>query len=320
MKRKRTKKNATVIALFILFTLILASVYLITTPTIKTNVITEFMVEDTLPRSNEKVKVVLLAGQSNATGYSKLVHLIEKLAPNKLKKLEVGFNNVYINYFNNNGKSSSHNRFEKVRFGQGADPLSFGPELGIASALSLKYPDQKIFIIKYTWGGTTLNKHWLSPSSNGKTGNLYTAFINFARTSLDYLINKGYDISLDATCWMQGESDGDSTEFYKYEDNLKNFIDDVRKDLSKYPSQKGLYFIDAGISNSPQWKAYKQINEAKKKVSELSPLNVFIDTISNDLSFNTEPQPIVDIWHYDALSELKLGILFAKEIISIYEK
>ena len=313
----KAKKNASIIAQFILSLLFLASVFMITSPTIQSNVIKDFIVEDTLSPADDKVNVVLLAGQSNATGYSKLKYLTNQLTKDQKTSFLQGVDNVYINYFNNNGASSSHNKFEKVGFGQGANTNTFGPELGLASTLSNAYPSTKTFIIKYTWGGTTLHENWLSPSSKGKTGNLYTAFINFAKANLNYLSEKGYKFNLTALCWMQGESDSCSMQAVHYEENLKNFIFDLRQDLSESLFSSELYFIDAGISNCPQWIAYRQINKAKQNVSMLSPLNVYIDTISKGLKFHTEPRVIVDIYHYDALSEFNLGNLFAEQIINV---
>jgi hypothetical protein len=73
-------------------------------------------------------------------------------------------------------------------------------------------------------------------------------------------------------------------------------------------------FVDAYIADSFFWKNYIKLNEQKQMVADSSPLNVVIDTISEGLSITKEPEGEPDIAHYDSLSEIKLGHLFAEEI------
>jgi hypothetical protein len=164
--------------------------------------------------------------------------------------------------------------------------------------------------------GFSLNYHWLydySPSW------IYESFRMFANTYLEFLASKGYSPSLDAICWMQGESDTTDYKASKYYDNTVSFVKNLRSDFSRYSPSEGIYFIDAGISSSPYCEpAYPEINEAKQRFSADSHLNIYFPTIEAGLTTLNEPESNPDLGHYDAMSELELGRMFAVEILKIY--
>ena len=273
-----------------------------------------FVINDTLPDGQgKKAKVILLGGQSNASGCSRDEYLKKNVSAEKYSEYQNGYDNVYINYLSGAKKSES---FIKCTTKQGEIEDGFGPELGLAEELHNKHPNELFFIIKYAWGGSNLYKQWLSPSSKGKTGQFYKEFVKYVNTSLEYLISKNYDIEIEGMCWMQGESDSVSyTIATEYKDNLTNFIKDIRKEFSKYKSSDGIAFVDAYIANNPTyWVYYEQINNSKQEVANLSSMNTVIDTIAHDLTCSNEPFDAPDLAHYDSLSEIKLGHLFAEEI------
>ena len=51
----------------------------------------------------------------------------------------------------------------------------------------------------------------------------------------------------------------------------------------------------------------------------MSHMNTVIDTIAEGLSTSNEPENEPDRAHYDALSEIKLGNLFAEESIKFFQ-
>lgn len=281
---------------------------------------TSFTVNDTLSDGGGKIaRVVLLGGQSNASGCSRDEYLKKKTSPEKYAEYENGYENVYINYFASNNNLS--NGFVKCATLQGETGGFFGPELGLAEKLSEAYPDETVFIIKYAWGATDLFNLWLSPSSRGETGDLWRAFVKYVNTSIDYLEDKNYEVKIEGMCWMQGESDSFSTEHAtNYEEHLDNFIKDVRRKFRRYASDDGIAFIDACIADNPVYWVYCDlVNESKQKVAATSPLNVLIDTNAIGLTTSEEPYDNPDRAHYDALSEIKLGNLFAEEIIKFFD-
>ncbi len=278
-----------------------------------------YTVLDTLADGGGKTaRVILLGGQSNASGCSHNEYLEKNVSADKYTEYTNGYDNVYINYFSS-GKNSS-NGFVKCTPGQGDDSSLFGPEVGLAEKLNKMYPDEQFFIIKYAWSATALFDLWLSPSSKGKTGDLYKAFTGFVRSSMRYLESKNYNVKIDGMCWMQGESDSFSVENgTNYKTHLSNFIEDIRSDLSKYADNDGIAFIDACIADLPAYWVYGDlVNESKRAVAEMSPLNVLIDTNAEGLVTNTEPEDTVDMAHYDALCEIKLGHLFAEEVSKFF--
>ena len=280
-----------------------------------------FTVEDTLPDGEGRVAhVILLGGQSNASGCS-LVEYLEKNVPaDEYESYSEGFDNVYINYYVSDTNISGG--FVNCKTGQGEWQNAFGPELGIAKSLHDAHPDETFFIIKCAWGGTNLYDQWLPPKSEGKTGTLYKKFVAFVDASVKYLCAKNYDVRIEGMCWMQGESDSFSTDHATaYAENLTNLISGIRKRYKKYASDDGIVFIDAYIAYLPMFWVYgDMVNESKQKVAEASPQNILIDTISHGLDTTREPYDNPDVPHYDSLSEIKLGNLFAEALEPFLDK
>ena len=280
----------------------------------------DYFVKDTLPNGNgEKVKVILLGGQSNASGCSQDAYLKKNVSPEKYAEYDNGYDNIYINYFVS-GSYQSH-AFVKCATRQGEFGNCFGPELGLAEKLNELYPNETIFIIKYAWGGTNLFEQWLSPSSSAAPGILYNQFVIFVEQSIQYLVSKGYQVEIEGMCWMQGESDSFSVEnAVNYKVHLSNFIKDIRNQFNPYASADGIAFIDACIANNPiYWVYCDLINESKQAVVKESPINALIDTNAHGLTWNLEPEDQPDMAHYDSISQIRLGNLFALEIAKFFE-
>ncbi|MBQ8302404.1 MAG: hypothetical protein IJX97_02505 [Clostridia bacterium] len=279
----------------------------------------EYTVNDSLPDGEGKTAtVILLGGQSNASGCSRDDYLKKKVSREKYEEYKNGFDNVYINYISGSKMSGE---FVKCATLQGEMDGCFGPELGIADRLNELYPNETFFIIKCAWGGTNLFNQWLSPSSLGKTGELYKRFVEFVETSIEYLESKNYDVKIEAMCWMQGESDSVyAIDAMTYEKNLENFIYDVRNKFEGYASDDGIAFVDAYIANNPDfWFYYEKINDSKKSVADSSSINVVIDTVAYGLSCSEEPEDEPDVAHYDSMSQIKLGHLFAEEVVKFLD-
>ena len=280
-----------------------------------------FTVNDTLPDGDGKrATVILLGGQSNASGCSRDDYLQKNVSAEQYAEYQNGYGNVYINYY----VSGYHESQGFVRCGakQGEANGYFGPELGMAEKLNEMYPEELFFIIKCAWGGTNLYDQWLSPSSRGKTGELYKKFVKYVDKSMEYLSSKNYNVKIEGMCWMQGESDSFSVENSKrYGEHLNNLITDIREKFSEYSSEDGIAFVDAYIAPNPTyWVYYENVNKGKDAVAALSATNVLVDTISAGLDCSQEPEGAPDIPHYDSLSEIKLGHLFAEEIAAFLDR
>lgn len=278
------------------------------------------VIKDTLPDGGgKKATVILLGGQSNASGCSRDEYLKKNVTPEEYREYEAGYDNVYINYYVSGYNISEE--FVKCGGCQGEKGGFFGPELGIADKLNELYPDRIFFIIKCAWGGTNLYEQWRSPSSVGKTGSLYNTFVSYVNTSLEYLKSKNYDIEIEAMCWMQGESDAFSVkDAVDYKNNLTDFIKDIRKEFAEYGSDDGIAFIDAYIAETPAlWVHYDLVNDSKRQVAESSRMNTVVDTVAAGLTCAVEPEEAPDLAHYDAMSQLKLGQMFAEEAAKFFD-
>ena len=162
-----------------------------------------FTVKDTLPDGEGKrAQVIILAGQSNASGCSLDEYLKKNVSKEKYTEYQNGYENVYINYLSGERRSGE---FVKCATLQGEIAGGFGPELGLAEKLHELYPNDMFFIVKCAWGGSNLFEQWRSPSCKGKTGELYKQFVVYVETSIQYLKSKNYDVKIEGMCWMQGE-------------------------------------------------------------------------------------------------------------------
>ena len=288
-----------------------------TDETVWLNMQTEYPMADSLPDGQgQRVKVILLLGQSNATGCSLTSYLQQSVTPEEFAELEQGYDSVRIHFSLDDKKYNSSGEFVPVDLNCGAGEGYFGPEVGMAQVLAQAYPDELVLILKFSMSGYSLHHHWLCA---GQRGSIYEAFLAFAQSSMEYLDSKNYDARIGAVCWMQGESDTTDYKASHYFDNQVAFVSYLRQDLSAWAEDDGICFIDAGISSSPYCEpAYPEINQAKERFAELSPLNYYFSTIDAGFTTLYEPVENPDLGHYDALSELELGRLFGQMIVKIY--
>ena len=272
--------------------------------------------EPSSEEQKKEVKVIVLAGQSNAVGHS----YANNLSKEEYDKYNVSFDNIQINYslspFNSGAKKSDG--FVSVKFNQGRRPndpkiISFGPEIGIASYLSEHYPDEKFYIIKTAAGATTLHNDWYSPSSNKeiKDGNLFNYLLEFTDESMDLIKKNNENPKIISYCWMQGENDAKSY-YGEYENNWTAHIKDLKEDWEKkdYIVENGLSIIDAGITN--YWTNYNKINQIKEEYALKSSKNYFIDVDGSNWSSTYKDN--TDYAHLDSHSMIMLGQEFGKNI------
>ncbi|MBE6559188.1 MAG: sialate O-acetylesterase [Ruminococcaceae bacterium] len=281
------------------------------------NMNTDYPADESLPDGlGKSVKVILLLGQSNATGSSITAYLEKNISREQFAYYENGFESVKINYCLDDHNATSDGRFLPVDLTCGATDGFFGPEVGMAEVLSEAFPNETVYILKYTMSGYSLHHHWLC---GGQRGSVYEACMRFLTTHLEDMKAKNYEPRIGAICWMQGESDTTDFKASHYYDNQVAFVSYLREDLAAYAEESGICFIDAGISNSPYCEpAYPAINQAKEDFSKLSDLNLYFSTIDMGLTIHKEPEGEPDWGHYDSLSELELGRKFGQLIVGSY--
>ena len=266
----------------------------------------------------QRARVIVLIGQSNATGCSLTSYLQACTSAEQYAEYEAGYDSVRINFCLDDHKYTSGGAFVPVDLTCAAGEGYFGPELGMAEVLADAYPDETVFILKYSMSGYSLHHHWLCA---GERGSIYEAFMAFATAYLDALCDAGYDARVGAICWMQGESDTTDFKASRYLANQSAFVSYLRQDLAMHAEDGGIYFIDAGISDSPYCEpAYPEINAAKVQFAAQSELNLYFPTIEAGFTVHKEPEGDPDWGHYDAASELELGRKFGELVVQSYQQ
>ena len=260
----------------------------------------------------EAVDVIVLAGQSNMEGHSWVAKLLENTSSSMHEYYNNGFDNTYIAYHCNRGTNKS-DYFENVKAGQGYGKGSFGPEVGIAEELMNRNFERPVYIIKYALGATSLDGDWNVDNSQS----LYYEMIDFITEQFVYLEEaEGFRPVIRGFFWMQGEADGCvGSMMNKYYENLEKLVSAFREEFEEVygDPDKGIAFVDAGISDCYHWQYQVQINAAKKRFAESNPnKNYYFDTMENGLEYDKDND---DIYHFDATSEIKLGKLFISTLL-----
>lgn len=253
----------------------------------------------------EEAHVILLAGQSNASGISYIQYLKNKVSEEKFAEYSEGYENIQICYYVDSQNISTD--FVPVALGQGHTENNFGPEIGIAEYLTEQYPEEKFYIIKTTMSGSGIAAEWQ------ETDETYNKMITGIENAFQKLEKNGLEPKWFATCWMQGEGDSWNSEhaqnYYNLESDLMNRL---QTRFEKYVSEHGVSLIDAGISQNPEWKYSDLVNEAKKKYADENEGNFYIDTQAAGLTYDQDNE---DYAHYDAESMITLGRLFGEKIV-----
>ena len=248
------------------------------------------------------IDIYLIAGQSNAVGYSKIGEDAKKVYEEFAPELKKGFKNVLfsgvVRWGGDSGEyeSKDYGWIKTILgLGKGNDSEYIGPEAGIAKGLSEYYNDANgkvAGIIKYGHGGTSLLNNvtgvnrfgnWASPTyaekelgmnqatyESGAMGGLYRGFLEVIEAKLRALVAKGYtNFNLKGLYWMQGEADREKPEEYRVA--FGYFASDLRRDLAKIANE--LTGEDRGALEMP----------------------IFIGTISQTFNLNTETMENVNI-------------------------
>ena len=197
--------------------------------------------------AEDRVKVFILAGQSNMEGHGRVAAnpkanegkgSLEWLAKNtqtapRFKHLVddsgmwIARGDVQIWYLGRTGNLTP---------GFGVRQGYIGPELGFGHVVG-EACDEPVLLIKLAWGGKSLAKDFRPPSSGGDVGPFYGELLKLAAEVLNdaqTLFPQYTDCQLELAGfgWHQGWNDRVNQGFNdEYEQNLANFIRDVRKDL-----------------------------------------------------------------------------------------
>ena len=78
-------------------------------------------------------------------------------------------------------------------------------------------------------------------------------------------------------------------------------------------------FIDAYIAAESIWPYYEAVNEGKRALAASDPMTDVVDTVAAGLTCAEEPEGNPDLAHYDSMSEIRLGHLFAEHLAPFLE-
>ena len=265
------------------------------------------------------VKVFILAGQSNMEGQGKikadpkrnegkgsLEYLVKD--PATAARFEhlvdssgawVVRDDVWIWYLGRKGP---------LTVGYGARSDRIGPELGFGHVLGDCLENQ-VLLIKIAWGGKSLAKDFRPPSSGGQVGPYYTELVKTVKQVLADLKTEfpdydGRGFELAGFGWHQGWNDRVNQAFNdEYEENLANFIRDVRKDLGV----KDLPFVitETGMSGHqekhPRALSLMRAQAAVAKYDEFKGNVAFVGT--KDFFRPKEVSPSGQAYHWNMNAE-----------------
>ena len=274
----------------------------------------------------DTIKLFFLGGQSNMEGHGKNAEL-----PDSLKK---EYKNVWIFQGNpapDENENGGLGKWDVLTPGHGAgfssdgknNKLSdkFGIELSFAKKLQALYPDEKIGLIKYARGGSSLDSlaareygSW-EMDYRGANGvnqlDHYLVAIKEALKTRDIDKNGREDILIPCgIIWMQGESDATITEeiAYRYYSNLKRLMDLIRATLHKDDIAVVIGKIsDSGnAENGKVWKYGELVQYAQEKYVRTDKKAAIVR--------DTKYYQYADPWHYDSDGYIRLGEKFAEEV------
>ena len=284
---------------------------------------------DKKPKEDDKVHLIVLAGQSGARGKALVKDLDEEQRETNAD-VDIIVDGLTMGELSNIPDEPSDMAFvDSLNSGLGDFPSEFGPELGIGQTLASRYPkvdqDYKSVIVKYTASGSTFKDHWYSKSAledqevasvindsqvkttknDELTGPLTNNLYQLIDMAIDQITEQGYEVVIDGAAFVHGEQDAkfdDNMEIY--EKCLRYFIDDLRE----YVGNKSMpVIITEALTNSAKYS--NNLRQIQANVSNEMENVTLIKTW--DLFSNTfEP------WHFGANSNMVLGNRIAAELIS----
>ena len=244
----------------------------------------------------DRVRVILLAGQSNADGRADPSGLPTSPVNLQLPQADVDLYEGGLTTLQPLG-------------GQ------FGPEITLGRKLSDELADgtgARVAIIKYGTSGTDLANDW-APGGDGTTtgdGAVYVAFQGAVTAGLAALVSAypNAGIEIEGMLWVQGERDAKTGLEASYETNLTNFIADIRAtygaDLPFVVSRLSINQTD--VPATP----LGVVRTAQTAVAVADPRTALVDTDTFGIK--------ADNLHFDASGQQDLGTAAACELLAYF--
>lgn len=278
-----------------------------------------------LCQQKDTFRLFFLGGQSNMEGHGLNAELPEALT----EKSE----NIWIFHGNPTGDENINGglgSWSMLQPGNGAGFYSdginnhysekFGPELSFGKRLQELYPDDKIALIKYARGGSSIDSavareygSWEIDYKGVDGINQFDHFLTslrgaFATNDIDG--NGREDIIIpNGIIWMQGESDAtEEQSALEYYDNLKRLMDLLRASFrtDDLPVVIGKISDSYTEVNGKVWKYGELVQYAQEKFA-INDANATI--VRSTMYYNYS-----DPYHYDTEGYIDLGRKFADAV------
>ena len=283
---------------------------------------------DNLPTEDDKVHIIVLAGQSGARGKALVSDLSEEDKEIN-EDVDILADGLPMGELVNIPGIDDSLYIDVLKPGYGDFPSEFGPEIGMGQTLASRYPkfdaEYKTVIVKYTASGSTFTDHWYSSSAindgeisdylnldqvaetdkGQETGPLTNNLYQLVEKAISEINDLGYEAVIDGLAFVHGEQDAKFDDNMAiYESALTHFINDFR---SYFADEDLPVVITEALTNSAKYS--NDLREIQAKVSE-SLDNVSL--IKADGLYTNTFEP----WHFGAESNNLLGNRIAAEIIS----
>jgi hypothetical protein len=294
----------------------------------------------TTPKTSpNKVKVFIMAGQSNMEGHGEMnpagtpgtLQTIFNNDPATYAHLKTGVNwtvrdDAWI-WYNREGTTLVHGG---LTAGYGSNATTIGPELQFGHAMG-DYFDQKVLLIKTAWGGKSLRTDFRPPSSGWSSDEPVTDGDEgfYFKQMLDAVVDStanlqtyfpthnpadGYEIA--GFAWHQGWNDRVTPTFAaEYEVNMARFIRDVRSAVG-VPAMP-FVIATTGMDGNPD---YSEVELAQLQMENFTTYPEFngnvaaIDTQSFWFPPNQSPADQGFHWNRHAGTYYEIGKSMAQEM------
>ena len=289
-------------------------------------------------KTKKKVRVFVLAGQSNMEGFGTVVDpegdpgsLTDVIENDEDQKWSVlgepgawkAFDDAYL-YFANDGDTIRTN----VTVGQGNNSNLIGVELMFADQLD-KYFDDPVLIVKTAWGGKSLAVDFRPPSAGGLTGPFYSAMIETVKgvtqnIGVEFPEIGETEFEISGFAWFQGWNDGASDDYLnEYESNLNHLIQDVRNDLAV----PNLPFVIANSGHGGLEQSNDLWVQSMQNIVSVAQENVgcndsiyggrvgFVNTKPYYKDVSESPLDAIHHFNNNALTFLNIGKAIGKEMV-----
>ena len=280
----------------------------------------------------QKIRVFILAGQSNMNGFG-----YNKDLPNDLKS----FKEIYIfqgNSVPDGDLNGGTGKWDVLKPGNGtgfktngkSNQLSdrFGLELSFAKRIKELFPNDKIALIKYAREGTSIDSVarggfgcW-DADFHGTNG--ISQYDNFLKTLKNALAETDIDgdgkideLLPSGILWMQGEGDASHDEEIanRYYGHLKVLMNQMRAALltDDLPVVIGKISDSGKNEKGKVWPTGELVQYAQEKfVKDDKRAAIVRSTIR--YNYGNDP------WHYDSAGYIDLGKNFAEEVFRLIIK